>query len=108
MRGRGWAQFWTFGALSVLMLALVPLLSLACGTSMDFGTLAERASEATGVPWTSSLWDVGRLALAEPGLWLMLVGSAAPALAALVMLAAGRDGEHWRAFARRCGANATR
>jgi hypothetical protein len=68
---------------------------------MDFGSLAARASETTGVPWTSNLWDVVRLCFAEPGLWLLLVGSAVPSLAALVVLAAARDSGQWRAFARR-------
>jgi hypothetical protein len=68
---------------------------------MDFGALAGRASKATGVPWTSSLWDVTRLAIAEPGLWVMLVGSAVPMLAALSLLAVGRDYTEWRVFARR-------
>lgn len=68
---------------------------------MDFGRLAGRASQATGIPWTSNLWDVTRLAIAEPGLWIMLVGSAVPTLAALVVLAVGRDASEWRAFLRR-------
>ena len=68
---------------------------------MDFGSLAHRASKATGVPWTSNLWDVLRLAIAEPGLWVMLVGSAVPTLAALVVLATSRDASQWRAFFRR-------
>jgi hypothetical protein len=57
---------------------------------MDFGALAGRASKATGVPWTSSLWDVTRLAIAEPGLWVMLVGSAVSTLAALNIKGARR------------------
>jgi hypothetical protein len=96
-----WKRFWVFYALSLAFLGLVPLLSACFGTSMDFGSLAARASEATGVPWTSSLWDVVRLCLAEPGLWLLLVGSAAPAFAALAVLAAARDTSQWRAFVRR-------
>jgi hypothetical protein len=101
MQGPGWRHFWAFSALSILLLGLVPGLAWVSGSSMDFGALAERASEETGVPWTSSLWDVGRLAVAEPGLWLLLLGSAVPALAALVLLASSRDAAQWRAFARR-------
>jgi hypothetical protein len=73
MQGPGWRHFWAFSALSILLLGLVPGLAWVSGSSMDFGALAERASEETGVPWTSSLWDVGRLAVAEPGLWLLLL-----------------------------------
>jgi hypothetical protein len=101
MQRRGWKNFWTFSILSVLLLGLVPALSAGFGTSMDFGALADRASKATGVPWTSNLWDVTRLAIAEPGLWVMLVGSAVPTLAALSLLAVGRDRTEWRVFAGR-------
>ena len=96
-----WRSFAVFWLLSLVLLALVPLLSFAFGTSMDFGAIAERASAATGVPWTSSLFDLLRLCRAEPGLWLLLLGSFVPTLAALLVLAWGRDASQWRGFARR-------
>lgn len=98
---RSWKQFWAFYALTLLLLGIVPLLSALFGTSMDFGALAARASETSGVPWTSNLWDVVRLCFAEPGLWLLIVGSAVPSFAALIVLAAARNRWQWRAFARR-------
>ena len=98
---RPWRSFAIFCLLTLVLLALVPLLSLAFGTSMDFGAIAERASLETGVPWTSNLFDVVRLCLREPGLWLLLLGSFVPTLAALSLLACGRDASQWRSFARR-------
>jgi hypothetical protein len=97
----GHRQFWSFYALTFLLLALVPGLSALLGTSMDFGAIAERASAETGVPWTSNLWDVVRLCLAEPGLWLLVLGSAVPSLAALCVLASARETAAWRAFGSR-------
>jgi hypothetical protein len=96
-----WKLFWTFSALCVLLLALIPLLSAIFGTSMDFAAVAARASQETGVPCTSNLWDVGRLSFAEPALWLLLLGSSVPTLAALSTLAIARDRDEWRSFARR-------
>ncbi len=99
--GSPWPTFSMFCVLALGLLGLVPLLSFAFGTSMDFGALAARASSATGVPWTSNLFDVLRLCLAEPGLWLLLLGSFIPTLAALILLAYGRDAAQWRRFLRR-------
>lgn len=96
-----WKLFWTFCAFALLLLALVPVLSAVFGTSMDFAALAARASEETGVPWTSNLWNVIRLSLAEPGLWLLVLGSSVPTLAVLVTLAIGRDRALWKDFAGR-------
>jgi hypothetical protein len=93
-----WKLFGTFCALALVLLALVPGLSALFGSSMDFAALATRASEETGVPWTSSLWDVVRLSLAEPGLWLLVVGSSVPTLAALVTLVIARDRALWKDF----------
>ncbi len=93
-----WRKFAVFCVFSLLLLALVPLLSFVFGTSMDFGAIALRASEKTGVPWTSNVANVVRLCLEEPGLWLLLLGSFVPTLAALLMLAMGRDSSQWRAF----------
>jgi hypothetical protein len=96
-----WKEFLGFYALAILLLALVPLLSVVLGVSMDFALIANEASETTGIPWTSNLYDVGRLALVAPGLWLLILGSFVPTLAALVMLGWGRDLAAWRAFFRR-------
>jgi hypothetical protein len=96
-----WKRFGAYCALTWLLLALVPLLSAAFGTSMNFAALAERASSTTGVPWTSNLWDVIRLCQAEPGLWLLLLGSTVPSLAALVALALRRNRAEWLTFWKR-------
>lgn len=77
--------------LTILLLALVPLLSALFGLSMDFGAIAAQASEQSGIPWTSNLIDVIRLSLIEPGLRLLILGSFVPTLAALVILVATRD-----------------
>jgi len=98
---RPWHTFAIFCLLTLVLLALVPILSFAFGTSMDFGTIAERASLETGVPWTTNLFDVVRLCLVEPGLWLLLLGSFVPTLAALILLGYGRDASQWRRFVRR-------
>lgn len=102
MRAR-WRSFWTFCAFALLLLALVPALSALFATSVDFAAMAAAASEETGVPWTSNLWNVIRLSLAEPGLWLLLLGSAVPTLAALVTLAITRDRPQWNDLVRRLG-----
>jgi len=93
-------RFAVFCALSLLLLALVPLLSAATGTSMNFGAVAARASAETGIPWTSNLWNILRLAIAEPGLWLLVLGSSVPTLAAIVTLAIFRDGQRALALIR--------
>lgn len=85
--GRVWSGFALFGLLSFLLLGLIPLVDLAAGGGlMDFAAQAGRASEATGIAWTSSLLDIARLALVEPGLWLLVFGSAVPMLAALIVI----------------------
>lgn len=93
-------RFAVFCGFSLLLLALVPLLSVATGTSMNFGALAARASQETGIPWTSNLWNIVRLAMAEPGLWLLLLGSSVPTLAAIVTLATFRDRQRTYALIR--------
>jgi len=98
---RPWRRFSIFCLLTVLLLALVPIASFVFGTSMDFGGIAERASLTTGVPWTSNLFDVVRLCLVEPGLWLLLLGSFVPTLAALILMTLGSEPSSWRRFARR-------
>lgn len=77
-----------FFALTFLLLGLIPLLAWATGASLDFGDAAKRASQATGVTWTSNIVSVLRLAIAEPSLWLLILGSGVPSLAALVICAA--------------------
>jgi hypothetical protein len=64
-----------FYLLTILLLALVPILSALLGLSMDFGAIATEASRQSGIPWTSNLIDVIRLALIEPGLWLLILGA---------------------------------
>jgi hypothetical protein len=103
MRGaRG--RFVVFCLLTIVLLALVPLAQMAFGIpSLDFGEMAERASAATGVPWTSNLVSVVRLAVVEPGLWLLLLGSAIPTIAALTMLAVSSDRSSLKAWLSRLG-----
>ena len=88
-----YATFLLFFLLTYVLLALVPLLAQVFnGGSMDFSVAAGRASEATGIPWTSSLLNVLALSFREPVLLLSLVGSAVPALAALLILLWRRRG----------------
>jgi len=95
------ARFGLFCLLSILLLALVPLIDLAAGGGlMDFGGQAARASAATGIAWTSNLVNVVRLALVEPGLWLLILGSAVPTLAGLFVLALSPAGSRRRFLAR--------
>jgi hypothetical protein len=79
-------SFVIYYLLTILLLALVPILSLAFGLSMDFVSVAAEASEESGIPWTSNLIDVIRSSLIEPSLWLLILGSFVPTLAALVVL----------------------
>jgi len=58
---------------------------------MDFDAVAEKASAQSGIAWTSSLVNLVRLCLVEPGLWLLVIGSSVPTLAALVVLLMARD-----------------
>ena len=88
-------EFALFLLLCFLLLGLVPGLQIAFGVpSLDFSAMARAASERSGAPWTSSLVDVVRLALVEPGLWLLVIGSAVPALAAIVTLGHARNRTH--------------
>lgn len=93
-----WVRFASFSLLCLVLLGLVPLLSALFGTSMEFGAIAAQASAETGVPWTSNLWDVLRLCFAEPPLWLLVLGSSVPTLAALATLAGWRDPAGLREF----------
>jgi hypothetical protein len=82
-----WKPVAIFFALTVLLLALVPILSMLTGATMDFDAAAARATEKTGIEQTSNLLIVLRLALAEPALWLLILGSGIPSIAALIMCA---------------------
>jgi hypothetical protein len=89
-----WRSFAVFWLLTFVLLGLVPVAQIIFGVaSLDFGGMAQGASTRSGVPWTSSLFDVVRLALVDPGLWLLLLGSAVPTLAAFAILVGARD---WR------------
>lgn len=97
-----WKKFSAFCGTALILLALVPILAATIGSgSLDFDAMAARAAAETGIPWTSNLINVVGLAFAEPNLWLLILGSAVPTLAAFVMLAAARDAKQWRAFLRR-------
>lgn len=80
-----WKPIVAFFALTILLLALVPILSMLTGATMDFDSAAASATKQTGVEQTSNLLVALRLALAEPALWLLLLGSAIPSLAALII-----------------------
>lgn len=84
-------SFVVYYLLTILLLALVPILSALFGLSMDFGSVAATASEQSGIPWTSNLINIIRLSLIEPSLWLLTLGSFVPTLAALVVLVGTRD-----------------
>ncbi len=95
------ARFFGFFALSFLLLALVPAgQKIFSIPSLDFSAMAQAASARTGVPWTSNLVDVLRLAVEEPGLWLLVLGSAVPTLAAVAALSIARD---WQGLKHWCG-----
>jgi hypothetical protein len=78
-----WKPIVVFFALTILLLAIVPTLSALTGATMDFGAAAASATEKTGGGQTSNLLIVLRLALAEPALWLLILGSSVPSVAAL-------------------------
>ncbi|WP_421790611.1 CPBP family intramembrane glutamic endopeptidase [Hyphobacterium sp.] len=97
-----WHRFSLFFLLSILLLALVPLIDLAAGGGlMDFGGQAARATEVTGVAWTSNLVSVIRLAFVEPGLWLLVLGSSVPMLAGLIVLIFATSPDFKRRFVAR-------
>ena len=98
---RGWKRVAWFYALTFLLLIAVPLLHVVSGGGpMDFDAVAARASAETGLAWTSNLWVVIRLCLVEPTLWLLVLGSAVPSLAALLVCAYGRPSTIPQLFAR--------
>lgn len=80
-------KFWAFYFLCFAWLGLIPVIDmLAGGGLMDFDRLGRSAAAQSGIPWASSLVDMVRLAAVEPGLWLLLLGSAAPLLAGLTTM----------------------
>ena len=80
-------SFLLYYLLTFLLLGLIPLFALIFNNgSLDFDQAALRATEKTGVEWTSNLLIVFRLALAEPILLLIVLGSAVPAFAAIITL----------------------
>jgi membrane protease YdiL (CAAX protease family) len=82
----GWRRVGWYFALTLLLLLLIPLIhTISGGGALDFDAAAARASAETGLAWTSNLWVVVRLCLAEPTLWLLVLGSAVPSLAALIV-----------------------
>jgi uncharacterized protein len=79
-----WEPNIVFFILTILVLALIPILSITTGATMDFDASAAKAKEKTGIEQTSNLLDVVRLAIAEPPLWLLILGSCVPMLAAIL------------------------
>ena len=60
-------SFAIFYLLTFLLLGLIPLFSaLLNDGSMNFDDAAQRASQVTGLEWTSNLIVVLRLSLVEP------------------------------------------
>jgi len=95
-------QFIIFYLLTFLLLGLIPLLSWVFNNgSMDFSAAATKASEASGIQWTSSLVSVLRLSAIEPVLLLTLLGSLVPAIAAVLVLSFQTNGAAWVRFLRR-------
>ena len=88
-----------FGILTFLLLGLVPLVDLlvgAGGGSLD--EAAARASEKTGLTWTSNLLVVLQMSFAEPTLFALLIGSLVPAIAAVLTLTFMSRPNRWREF----------
>jgi len=80
-------KLWSFYFLCFAWLGLIPVIDLLAGGGlMDFDRLGQAAAQRTGIAWTSSLAGLVRLAMVEPGLWLLLLGSAAPVLAGLTTM----------------------
>jgi len=63
--------------------------------------MAARASAETGLAWTSNLLVVVRLSLVEPMLLLTVIGSAVPALAAIIVMIFLTRQHKWRDFSGR-------
>ena len=85
--------------LTFLLLGLIPIFAAIFNNgSLDFDQAAISASEKTGFEWTSNLLIVFRLIIAEPILLLMVLGSAVPALAAIITLFFLDRKNKWRKF----------
>lgn len=96
MKHRSFLYYYLF---SVLLLGLIPIFALIFNEgSMDFDQAAVRASEATGLEWTSNLLVVIQLIFAEPLILLIVLGSAVPALAAILILAFIKRKHKWKVF----------
>jgi membrane protease YdiL (CAAX protease family) len=80
-----WKPIAVFFVLTVLLLGLVPILGMVSGVTPDFDAAAARATEKTGIEQTSNLIIILRLALVEPTLWLLLLGSSIPSIAAIIV-----------------------
>ena len=92
-------SFRLFYLLSFLLLGLIPLLAILFNDgSMDFDAIADKASKATGLAWTSNLLVVLRLIAYEPLLLLLLFGSLVPAIAAILTLAFSKRDRKWPKF----------
>lgn len=92
-------SFRLFYLLTFLLLGLIPLLALLFNDgSMDFDAIADKASKATGLDWTSNLLVIIRLIAQEPLLLLLLFGSLVPAIAAILTLAFSKRERKWRDF----------
>jgi hypothetical protein len=88
-----------FGIFSFVLLGLVPLVDLVLAAGGENITeVAARASEKTGLVWTSNLLVVLRMSIAEPALLSLLVGSLVPALAAVLALTFMKQPNRWRSF----------
>jgi hypothetical protein len=88
-----------FGILTFALLGLVPLVELLlAGGGESLTEIAARASEKTGLVWTSNLLVIIRMSIAEPALVALLVGSMVPALAAMLTLIFVKRPNRWREF----------
>lgn len=88
-----------FGILTFALLGLVPLVELLlAGGGESLAEIAARASEKTGLVWTSNLLVIIRMSIAEPALVALLVGSMVPALAAMLTLIFVKRPNRWREF----------
>ena len=78
---------------------MIPLLALIFNDgSMNFDQAATRATNETGLEWTSNLLVMIRLVIVEPLLLLIVLGSAAPALAAILILVFLKKENKWKIF----------
>lgn len=95
-------SFVIYYILSFLLLGLIPILALIFNNgSLDFDQATIRASEKTGLQWTSNLLIVIRLIFAEPIILLIVLGSAVPTLAAIITIYFKEEKNKWKIFWRR-------